>query len=180
MIGKSIYSISEFTKNKLKNYAIAGINSEIVDLKILFVEIDSTVYYNTAQITNASNLQANILDSLTTYSDNVDINKFGGRFKYSKINQLIDRVNEAITSNITTVRIRRDLKALINQFAQYELCFGNSFHINPEGRNIKSTGFTIQGRTDILYITDIPNKNSDGTLDAVSYTHLTLPTSDLV
>ena len=152
-------------KNKLKSYAIAGINSEIVDLKILYVEIDSTVYYNTAQITNASNLQANILDSLTTYSDNVDINKFGGRFKYSKINQLIDRVNEAITSNITTVRIRRDLKALINQFAQYELCFGNRFHINPEGFNIKSTGFNISGYSKTVYLTDIPNTNTNGKLD---------------
>ena len=57
------------------------------------------------------------------------------------------------------------MRALTNQFAQYELCFGNSFHINPERRNIKSTGFTIQGVTDTVYITDIPNKNSDGTLD---------------
>ena len=152
-------------KNQLKNYAIAGINSEIVDLKILYVEIESTVYYNTSQITNSSNLQANILNSLTTYADNVDINKFGGRFKYSKINQLIDRVNEAITSNITKVRIRRDLKALINQFAQYELCFGNRFHINSEGFNIKSTGFYISGWNKVVYLTDIPNTNSNGKLD---------------
>ena len=149
----------------MKSYAVAGINSEIIDLKILYVEIDWTVYYNTSQITDAANLQANILDSLTTYSNNVDINKFGGRFKYSKINQLIDRVNEAITSNITTVRIRRDFKALINQFAQYELCFGNRFHINPEGFNIKSTGFNISGYSKTVYLTDIPNTNANGKLD---------------
>ena len=29
-----------------------------------------------------------------------------------------------------------------NQFAQYELCFGNRFHVDPNGLNIKSTGFT--------------------------------------
>ena len=63
------------------------------------------------------------------------------------------------------MRIRRNLKALTNQFAQYELCYGNRFYINPQGKNIKSTGFTIQGQTDMLYFTDIPNKNSDGTLD---------------
>ena len=61
----------------------------------------------------------------------MNINKFGGRFKYSKIVQLIDRVDNAITSNITKVIMRRDLKALKDQFAQYELCFGNKFHINP-------------------------------------------------
>ena len=61
--------------------------------------------------------------------------------------------------------MRRDLKALLNQFAQYELCFGNRFYINPAGYNIKSTGFTINGFSQIAYITDVPNKTISGTLD---------------
>ena len=152
-------------KNKLKSYAIAGINSEIIDLKLLYVEIDSTIYYDTSKITNANKLKSDVSGSLTTYSKSVDINKFGGRFKYSKILQLIDRVDNAITSNITTVKIRRDLKVLKNQFAQYELCFGNKFHINPEGFNIKSTGFSVNGATNIVYLTDVPNKDANGKLD---------------
>ena len=152
-------------KQKLKSYAIAGINSEIIDLKILYVEIDSTVYFNTAQVSNADNLRTKILGSLRDYSKTVDINKFGGRFKYSKILQLIDRVDSSITSNITTLKIRRDMKVLLNQFAQYELCFGNKFHINPAGFNIKSTGFTLSGSGDTVYITDVPNKTADGNLD---------------
>ncbi len=152
-------------KNKLKSYAIAGINSEIVDLKLLYVEIDSTIYYDTSKITNANKLKSEVSGSLTTYSKSVDINKFGGRFKYSKILQLIDRVDNAITSNITTVKIRRDLKVLKNQFAQYELCFGNKFHINPEGFNIKSTGFSVNGTSDTVYLTDVPNKDANGKLD---------------
>ena len=78
---------------------------------------------------------------------------------------IIDNIDDAITSNITTVKIRRNLKALTNQFAQYELCYGNQFHINASGKNIKSTGFTIQGQVDTVYFTDIPNKRADGTLD---------------
>jgi hypothetical protein len=152
-------------KNKLKSYAIAGINSEIVDLKILYVEINSNIYYNPSQVPSATSLRTNIISGLNAYSNNVEINKFGGRFKYSKINQLIDRVDDAITSNITKVIIRRDLKALINQFAQYELCFGNRFNINPAGYNIKSTGFTVAGSTSTAYFTDIPNKNAAGNLD---------------
>ena len=152
-------------KNKLKNYAIAGINSEIVDLKILYVEIDSNVYYNPASVASEVNLRTDIIAALNLYADNVEINKFGGRFRYSKINQLIDRVDNGITSNITKVIIRRDLKALLNQFAQYELCFGNRFYINPSGFNIKSTGFTISGSTKIAYLTDVPNKDASGNLD---------------
>ena len=152
-------------KNKLKNYAIAGINSEIVDLKILYVEVNTTAYYNPSQIASASDLRTSIISSLNSYAKNVELNKFGGRFKYSKVNTLIDRVDNGITSNITKVIIRRDLKALLNQFAQYELCFGNMFNINPAGYNIKSTGFTINGFNDIAYITDVPNKTVSGSLD---------------
>ena len=152
-------------KNNLKRYAVAGINNEIVDLKILYVELNTNVYYNPAQVGSDANLKTNILSSLNAYSKNVEINKFGGRFKYSKINQLIDRVDNAITSNITKVIIRRDLKALLNQFAQYELCFGNRFNINPLGYNIKSTAFNINGTSDVAYLTDVPNKDAAGNLD---------------
>ena len=161
--------ISDFDKqnilNKLKKYSIAGINQKIVDLKVLYVELDSTVYYDNSRISNASDLKTRITGTLTSYSKDVDMNRFGGRFKYSKALQLIDRVDNAITSNITKVKIRRDMKALVNQFAQYELCFGNKFHINPAGYNIKSTGFNISGSSDTVFFTDVPNKDANGNLD---------------
>tara|TARA_B100001769_G_scaffold271764_1_gene265094 strand:+ start:498 stop:2435 length:1938 start_codon:yes stop_codon:yes gene_type:complete len=161
--------VSDFDKNSilsnLKGYTLAGINQKLLDLKLLYVEIDSFVYYDVSKISTVSQLKTNITNGLLTYASSTDLNKFGGRFKYSKVLNVIDNIDEAITSNITRVIIRRNLRALINQFAQYELCYGNSFHINPEGRNIKSTGFTIQGQSGMLYLTDIPNKNIDGTLD---------------
>ena len=153
--------VSDFDKvnilNKLKQYSVAGINQEIIDLKILYVELESFVYYNTTQISSVDTLKTNIIQSLTTYSQDVDMNRFGGRFKYSKIVQLIDRVDSAISSNITRVKIRIDMKVLKNQFTKYEICYGNRFHINPEGYNIKSTGFSVNGSTNIVYLTDIPN-----------------------
>ena len=161
--------LSDFTKlqiqSKLKDYSIIGIDQEIIDLKILYVEIDSSIYYNSSKITTIESLKGRVVDSLEKYSKSSDLNKFGGRFKYSKLCQVIDRVDSAITSNITKIRMRRDLKASINTFAQYELCFGNQFHINPFGANIKSTGFTVEGQPGTVYLTDIPNKNPDGSLD---------------
>jgi hypothetical protein len=163
--------ISDFDKqnilNKLKQYAIAGINQNIIDLKVLYVEIDSSIYYNNNQISNVDDLRTSIIDALSLYSQDVDINKFGGRFKYSKMLQLIDRVDSSITSNITKVKIRRDLRALTNQFAQYELCFGNRFHVNPEGLNIKSTGFKIAGNSSTVFLTDTPQTTKTGILSIV-------------
>jgi hypothetical protein len=56
--------------------------------------------------------------------------------------------------------MRRDLKPSLNQFAEYEICFGNAFHINNEnGYNVKTTGFRIDGIANPVYISDIPNIN---------------------
>ena len=153
--------LSDFTKTRildqLKNYAIAGINQRIVDLKILYIELDSAVYYNTNVYDETDTLKAQVTQSLTNYGRSTNLNRFGGRFKYSDSVAVIDDTNKAITSNITKVVMRRDLKPVFNSFAQHELCFGNEFHVNKDGRNIKSTGFTISGRSDLLYFTDIPN-----------------------
>ena len=161
--------VSDFDKtqilSKLKSYSLTGINQKILDLKLLYVELESFVYYDPSKVSTVSNLKTKIINGLTTYGQSTDLNKFGGRFKYSKVINVIDTIDNAISSNISRVIIRRNLKALTNQFAQYELCYGNRFHINPEGRNIKSTGFTIQNQTDTLYFTDIPNKNTNGSLD---------------
>jgi hypothetical protein len=160
--------VSDFDKNniltRLKEYSISGINQQIVDLKVLYVEIDTAVYYNSSQVTSVNDLKTNVTSVLNTFSSS-NINQFGGRFKYSKLCQTIDNVDDAISSNITRVKIRRNLNALIETPGQYELCYGNRFHINPEGFNIKSTGFTVAGSTELYYFTDVPNKKGDGTLD---------------
>ena len=162
--------VSDFNKqqikNKLKQYSISGINQKIIDLKVLYVEIDSSIYYNYSQVSAVESLKTKVVNSLTEYSNSVDLNSFGGRFKYSKVLQIIDNTDTSITSNITKIKIRRDLKALINQFAQYELCFGNKFHINSDGFNIKSTGFKISADPDTVYLTDVPN--SDGKTGIIS------------
>jgi hypothetical protein len=158
--------VSDFNKSRilsqLKQYTVSGINTRIIDLKILYVEVDSSVYYNNTQVSSADSLKTRVLNSLTKYSESLDLNKFGGRFKYSKVLQVIDTTDTAITSNITKVKIRRDLKATLNQFAQYELCFGNQFHVNPTGLNIKSTGFKISGESSTVYLTDTPTISSNG------------------
>lgn len=152
--------ISDFNKSRilsqLKQYTVSGINAKITDLKTLYVEIESAVYYNNSEVSSADALKTSVLNSLTQYSKSLDLNKFGGRFKYSKVLSVIDSTDSAITSNITKVRIRRDLNVLTNQFSQYELCFGNKFHVNPQGFNIKSSGFKIAGLNDTVYLTDTP------------------------
>ena len=172
---KNGYALSDFKKtellNDLKQYTVSGINQEIIDLKLLYVEIDSDVFYDSSRVSNVLDLKTNITTALTNYSKSVDLNKFGGRFKYSKTVRLIDDVDNAITSNITRVRMRRNLNCILNTYAQYELCFGNKFYKRIDGYNIKSTGFRIQGEIETVYFVDVPSEDSDiGILSAVKPT----------
>jgi len=157
--------LSNFTKKEilasLKSYSVAGIVPTFVDLKYIYVEVDSYIYYNPNFAGDPDNVKSSVVNSLTQFASGTELNKFGGRFKYSKIVSMIDNVNVSITSNITNVRIRRNLLAKVNQFTQYELCFLNSFYCNETNYNIKSTGFSVRGISGTCYFTDekIDNKN---------------------
>ena len=164
--------VSDFDKNQilsdLKQYSLTGINQKILDLKVLYIEAESYIYYNSSKVESVDGLRSEVIQGLTTYSNSIDLNKFGGRFKYSKVLTVIDDISDAITSNITRIRMRRNLNALVNQFAQYELCFGNQFNVKPGGLNIKSTGFKVLGLTDTVYLTDVPNSDKKtGTIEIV-------------
>jgi hypothetical protein len=158
---KSGNTLSQFVKDdlikKLKPYTIAGISPSIIDMKYLYVELNSTIYYDFNKVSSSQNILNEVISCLGYYASASEANGFGGRVKYSKITSLIDGVNKAITSNITKVKIRRNLNAVIGSPAQYELCFGNTFHVKPDGYSIKSTGFTISDSANILYMSDIPN-----------------------
>ena len=151
--------VKDSIKNDLKKYTVAGIKQEFLDLKYLYVEFNTTVSYDTGFISDKLNLQSRILSAIESYSRSADINNFGGRLKYSKLLSQIDSVDTGITSNITTLLMRRDLKPSYNQLATYEICYGNIFHADLEGFNIRSSAFKIDGVDGNLYLTDFPNND---------------------
>ena len=150
----------DLIKRRIKPYTLAGIKTEIVDLKYLYIEIDSKVYYNTNISTNPNDLSTSIFKNIKNYANSIELNQYGTRFKYSKILKVIDDTSQAITSNITSIRMRRDLRAAVNSLAEYEICFGNEFHIkDANGYNIRSSGFKIDGVSETVYIGDKPNSD---------------------
>ena len=160
--------LSELTKkqllNSLKNYSIAGIVPSFVDLKFLYVEIDSYIYYNSNFVGDPDNLKTDVITSLSQYASGTELNKFGGRFAYSKVLSVIDNVDTSITSNITLVKMRRNINTKVNQFAQYELCFLNQIYAPNEKYNIHSTGFNVSDVVGTCYFSDIKVNEDSGTL----------------
>lgn len=155
-------------QRQLKKYSVAGIVPEIVDLKYLYVETNSYVYYNENKAPSATTVTGLCRTNINAYADSPQLNKFGARFKYSRYQNILDNSHTSVTSNITTVNMRRDLQVVLNAFAEYEICFGNRFHIKNHGHgthggeigfNIKSSGFKVSGISDTLYLGDSPNQD---------------------
>ena len=165
---KNAEYLSQSTKESiiqsLKKYTVAGIEVNFVDVNVVYVELDSVVYYNSNFVGSVSDLSAKVTSSLQKYSQSADLNKFGGRFKYSKCLRVIDATSNSITSNITKIKIRRDVGVILDKPTQYKVCFENSFAVWPREHNIRSTGFRVNGIDSIVYIGDAVKNLSEGTL----------------
>ena len=155
-------AIKENIKRDLRKYSVAGIVPEILDLKYLYLETESKVYYNTSLAPNALMVSSTILNNINKLAASAELNKYGARFKYSKFLKVIDQSHESITSNITTVEMRRDLRLAIDQFAEYAIDFGNEFHISSmDGFNIRSTAFRVLDIGRPVYLYDLPNTDKN-------------------
>jgi hypothetical protein len=160
-------ALKENLKNAVKKYNVAGINLDITDLKYLYIEPDVSAYYNCNLGKSKNDIISAIMNAILEYLQGDDIGKFNGRFKFSKFQCLIDGADEAISSNITSLRIRRDLRVALNSFAEYEICFGNCIFVKKcDGHNIRSTAFKVSGIQGDVYLSDKPNSNdsSKGTI----------------
>ena len=162
--GEFISDVSKTAiKAGLKQYTVAGIKQEFIDLKYLYVEYDSTVSYDPGRADTSEGLASTIKAAIEEYSKSSDINQFGGRLKYSKLLNIIDRVSDSVTSNITVLKMRRNMVPVYNAFASYELCYGNRFHADQEGFNIRSSSFKIEGVEGNVYLTDFPDDETGAT-----------------
>ena len=163
--------LSDISKNSiktgLKKYTVAGIKQEFVDLKYLYIEYTSNVSYDSGFVGDKLGLNSRIISAIQEYSKSSDINSFGGRLKYSKLLSIIDRVDTGITSNITNLVMRRDMAPIYNSLTNYELCYGNQFHADMEGFNVRSSAFKIEGISGNVYLTDFPD--STGKFGVIKY-----------
>ena len=161
--------IKENIKRELRKYSVTGIVPEILDLKYLHVITDSKVYYNTRTMTDVAAVSSTIQNNIQKYADSTELNKYGTRFKYSKFLGIVDQSHPSITSNLTSIQMRRDLRLAINQFAEYAIDFGNHMHVQSlSGFNIKSSPFRVIDITDEVYLFDEPNDTKTGVISLYS------------
>jgi len=160
----------ENIKNDLKKYSIAGIVPVILDLKYLYVEVDSKIYYNSNLAPSSAYVSSVVDANVKKYAESTELNRYGAKFKYSKFLSVIDKSDASITSNITTVQMRRDLRVVLNNFTEYQIEFGNEFYVKGDKFNIRSSSFRVDrlpsGVSQDVYLGDEvdPNNKEKGSI----------------
>ena len=122
---------------------VASVEPKLVDPSILFVEMNSKIYYNgssTDQTT--SQIRDKVITGVQSYLDTSDTEKFNGKFRYSKFIGVIDNTDRAINSNDTDITMRKDFIAQINSSSYYEVCYQNTFKKDCDNPVVSSTGMT--------------------------------------
>jgi len=110
----------------------------------LYVELTSKIYYNsnTTDQTEAQ-IRDKVIGSVQDYLDDSDIEKFNGKFRYSKIVGVIDNSDRSINSNLTSIKMRKDFIPQLNTKTYYEICFQNAFETDCDDPVLTSTGFRV-------------------------------------
>jgi hypothetical protein len=167
-------SLSSFTKQEivreLKSYMVASVTPEIINPSILYIELNSKIYYN-RQITTIvpEEIRAKVISGLENYIETSEVEKFNGKFRYSKIVGVIDDADRSINSNQTTVTMRKDFYPSINSTFSYEVCFQNEFFVDCDEPSMQSTGFVVSEYPNFtVYLEDRAGKIVLYRLDSLS------------
>ena len=141
-------SLSSYTKTQLgqqlRQYTVASVNPEFIDPSILYIAIDSSIYYDGSKTTLLpAQVAAKATSSVEEYLKSSSTEKFNGKFRYSKMIGVIDGSDRAVNSNSTSIMMRKDFYAQINSTSYYEICYQNAFLEDCDGPVASSTGMTV-------------------------------------
>jgi hypothetical protein len=124
-----------YVKDQISNYLLNYIGLPtrvlITDPDYLYINVDSTVQYNTTSTTKLSvDIQSAVRTSIKQFSSN-NLEKFNSDFRYSKFVYAVDNADPSITSNSTDIKISKRLAPTLNYSTNYTLYFNNSTEIEP-------------------------------------------------
>jgi len=146
---------------KLREYSIAAIQPTIIDPSVLYIDLVSFVYYNPNNTRRTpAEIKNLVITTLTALNSSGEFNKFGGKFKYSKAQNIIDDSERSITSNITRITMRKNITVDLNQRVNYKICYGNRINMQTStSPAVSSSGFKIVGDdVNTYYLNDDGNK----------------------
>ena len=110
-----------------------------------------------------------MIDTIKNYNTE-NLESFTGIFRHSNLSSDIDATEDSIVSNITTVKLHRELDVQYNSNSTYTIYLGNPIYYSGVAENsVTSTGFYIQGNENIMYLEDSPTGEHMGVLKMYYY-----------
>jgi hypothetical protein len=147
-------SISEksVVLKKLREYSVAAVQPKIIDPSVLYIDLTSFVYFN-PNVTRRSQEEIKnvVLASLTALNSSAEFNKFGGKFKFSKLGKIIDDSELSITSNITRLKMRKNVSVTLDARVNYKVCYGNRIKKQMTSPSVSTSGFKVAGDVENTY-----------------------------
>lgn len=121
--------IKDQISNYLLNYIALPTRILITDPDYLYINVESTVQYNTTATTKLStDIQTAVRTAIKQFSS-ANLEKFNNDFRYSKFVYAVDNADPSITSNSTEVKISKRISPKYNYPTSYVLYFNNSAEI---------------------------------------------------
>ena len=131
---------------------ILTVRPEVIDAEILQLLITSNFKYDPTKTSQTkSSLETLVNAAILSYDKNY-LSGFDTLFRHSQLTGNIDNVETSVLSNITTIKLRKNLAATVDGTAKgYILVFGNALY-NPHadhnkvgGGILTTTGFFVSG-----------------------------------
>ena len=141
---------------KLKPYNVASVRPEIVDPETTSLVLTSNAKYDKKSTSKtADTLKSEIITAITNYNTNT-LSQFDGVFRYSKVTGLIDDIDTAILSNITTLKMRKEFTPTLSSSTKYDIYFRNAIYNPHSGHDsvVDSTGFKVAGNSNEMFFDD--------------------------
>jgi hypothetical protein len=155
----------------LKQKNVVSIQPVIVNPEYINIEITTTAYYNPRLTSKTeTELKALVTQTIQNYND-VNLNSFSGVFRHSNLSSQIDGTEDSIVSNITTIKLHREIEVRYNTNENYKIYLGNPIYYSgvPE-HSLTSTGFYIQGEPDkLMFLEDLPVSDGMGVIRMYYY-----------
>ena len=151
-------SISEkdAVQKKIRSYSVGAVEPKIMDPSVLYIDMISYVYFNPNNTRRSQEeIKQIIYRTLEQLNRSAEFNKFGGKFKYSKMQKVIDDAEPSITSNITKVNMRKNVTVSLNQRFNYKICYGNRIKADQATATLETNGFKrADGGNQVFYLDD--------------------------
>ena len=146
---KENYYISEIEKQRIideiiKPKSIIAIQTEIRDPEYLYLLVNNYVKYDKRKTTDTEQqIKNKIRNAILNYRE-LNLNRFGGRFVLSKLQDAVDSTNTtAIIGSETVVRVQKRFEPQLNTLRNYTLNFNVPLHRGTLSNRLTSTEFDV-------------------------------------